>query len=392
MKRLALFIFALLLAVPTMATEERRLTVGDSQLLRLDANTQIMVGDDEVLAVRLVNPKQLMVKALSAGYTDLWLLGTDKRRLRFTVIEPPSDKLQLQLSNLQQTDSALQVVPNGSFVLTQGEVSVATKQRLSELAVQFPQLLEQTRTQAVDAPMLRLSVKIIEIKKQFIQELGIRWQSSTSGPSLVQGSQGIVSWTAQLDSTLNLMQQRGQAELLASPTLSAQSGQSASFLAGGELPIPQVLSQGMQDVSFREYGIKLNIAPQVTATGRIKTEMSAEVSNIDPAVTVGGVPGILSRRTDSIFLANEGDTLVLSGLISQQQSYNSAEVPGSENVPLLGQLLQSKQQREEQTELVILVTTERLDAVEQRHQLTQQHRQQQQQWLITAGCSGLRED
>ena len=85
------------------------------------------------------------------------------------------------------------------------------------------------------------------------------------------------------------MKRHGLAKLLAS--LSTQSVK-ASFLAGGELPIPQVVAQGMQDVTFREYGIRLIVEPVVLKDGRIKTKLSAELSNIDPAVSVAGVPGI----------------------------------------------------------------------------------------------------
>lgn len=386
-------LMVLMVTLPSLASEQQHtLEVGQTERLEVPPNSQVLVGDDSILAIRLVDAKQLLVKALKPGYTDLWLINDSPQQFHYTINKSLPTELMLSLDDLKQRIPALSVSQQGSFAVVSGSLNAAERAMISQLSERFPALLDQTTVPAKDAPMLRLSVKIVEVKQQYLHELGIRWRSSLAGPSLARAIQGIVSWSPQLDSTLNIMQQRGQAELLASPTLSAQSGQSASFLAGGELPIPQVIGQGMQDVTFREYGIKLDIAPEVTATGKIKTQLSAEVSNIDPAVTVAGVPGILSRRTESIFLSDEGDTLVLSGLVNRESSVTSTELPAMHSLPLLGRLFQSEQQRQQQTELVILVTAERLDAAQVRAEQVMTYQQQQQQWLIDAGCAGLKEE
>jgi pilus assembly protein CpaC len=147
----------------------------------------------------------------------------------------------------------------------------------------------------------------------------------------------------------------------------------------------------MQDVTFRAYGIKLDIAPEVTATGKIKTQLSAEVSNLDPAVSVNGVPGILTRRTDSVFLADDNDTLVLSGLMSHERSRSESQTPAMGDLPVIGQLFRSRDLREQQTELVIMVTAERLDMAQQRLNAKNQRLEQQTNWLSEAGCVGLQE-
>ncbi|RUO77264.1 type II and III secretion system protein family protein [Idiomarina seosinensis] len=381
----------LLLSCNVFAQQTIELEVGQSERLQVATNTQIMVADESVITVNLITPTQLLIKGLAAGYSDLWLINDAPKRLRVAVTEPLNKKLALELQALSSRDTHLALEFVDSFVIASGTVTENTAEALQSLQDNYPQLLNKTEPPISDQPMLRLTVKILEIKRQRLQELGIDWQSATSGPSASTAIKGMFRWSAELDSTLNLLQQQGQAELLASPTLSAQSGESAAFLAGGELPIPQVVAQGMQDVTFREYGIKLNIEPEITATGKIKTQLSAEVSNIDPAVTVAGVPGILSRRTDSIFLSDEGDTLVLSGLMSLEKSDSSNGLPGISELPLLGQLFSSSQQREQQTELLIMVTTERLDAADKRAEEAQQRAFQQQHWLVEAGCSGLQE-
>lgn len=176
------------------------------------------------------------------------------------------------------------------------------------------------------------------------------------------------------------MQRRGLAKLLANPVLSTQSGEKATFLAGGELPIPQVVAQGMQDVTFREYGIRLVIQPVVLDDNRIKTQLHAELSNIDPAVSVSGVPGILSRRTESVFLSNDGDTLVLSGLLSTDESAQDDEIPGLGSLPILENAFRSQQNREQTTELIIMVTAERMDTAKERLNDKQKRLAQKHGW------------
>ncbi len=212
--------------------------------------------------------------------------------------------------------------------------------------------------------MLTLRVNILETKRQYLEDIGIRWQGTTSGPTFSSALSGLFEWDAEINSQLMLMQRRGLAKLLANPTLSTQSGEKATFLAGGELPIPQVVAQGMQDVTFREYGIKLIIEPVVLAENKIKTRLHAELSNIDPAVSVSGVPGILSRRTESVFLSNDGDTMVLSGLLSTDESAQEDKVPGIGELPVIENAFNSQQSRSQATELVIMVTAERMDTAQ----------------------------
>jgi len=386
-----LLVITVLAPSVALAQQQIKLLAEQSTLVDVAANTQIMVGDNSKVAARLVTPTQLLLKALQPGYTDVWLINNSPQRLLVTVEQPIDKKLLLELDGLKAADKQLVTAITDNFVVATGEVEELTRQRLQLMAEKYPQLLDQSQSKPSDSPMLRLRVKILEIKQQQLKELGIEWQSATAGPAASTAIQGTFSWSAQMASTLNLLQTQGHAKLLASPTLSAQSGESATFLAGGEIPIPQVLAQGMQDVTFRSYGIKLNIAPEITATGKIKTQLSAEVSNLDPAVSVNGVPGILTRRTDSVFLADDNDTLVLSGLMSHEHSRSEGQTPALGDLPVIGQLFKSSELREQQTELVIMVTAERLASAQQRLQEKSQRLEQQTSWLSEAGCVGLQE-
>lgn len=124
---------------------------------------------------------------------------------------------------------------------------------------------------------------------------------------------------------------------------------------------------------------------------RIKTQLHAELSNIDPAVSVSGVPGILSRRTESVFLSNDGDTLVLSGLLSTDESAQDDEIPGLGSLPILENAFRSQQNREQTTELIIMVTAERMDTAKERLNDKQKRLAQKHGWYQKDSILQLRE-
>ena len=147
----------------------------------------------------------------------------------------------------------------------------------------------------------------------------------------------------------------------------------------------------MQDVTFREYGIRLIVEPVVLKDGRIKTKLSAELSNIDPAVSVAGVPGILTRRTESVFLSEDGDTMVLSGLLNVDKSNQSDEMPGLGELPGLNRVFGSQQHREQTTELVVMVTAEKMSSADKRRLDKEQKREERNNWFKDESVLQLRE-
>ena len=144
-------------------------------------------------------------------------------------------------------------------------------------------------------------------------------------------------------------------------------------------------------MTFREYGIRLIVEPVVLKDGRIKTKLSAELSNIDPAVSVAGVPGILTRRTESVFLSEDGDTMVLSGLLNVDKSNQSDEMPGLGELPGLNRVFGSQQHREQTTELVVMVTAEKMSSADKRRLDKEQKREERNNWFKDESVLQLRE-
>ncbi|MGM0429253.1 MAG: type II and III secretion system protein family protein [Pseudomonadota bacterium] len=340
---------------------------GETQIVSIDPGTDIVISDESIVDAHVLSNSQVLLRALGEGETDIWLNHRDElRKLDISVSDTLSPSTIARINTIVEAENDLRKVDKPELIVLSGQVSKRHYDELSKLSQSNERLLNLTEPFSKQAPMLTLRVNILETKRQYLEDIGVRWQGTTSGPTFSSALSGLFEWDAEINSQLMLMQRRGLAKLLANPTLSTQSGEKATFLAGGELPIPQVVAQGMQDVTFREYGIKLIIEPIVLAGNKIKTRLHAELSNIDPAVSVSGVPGILSRRTESVFLSNDGDTMVLSGLLSTDESAQEDRVPGIGELPVIENAFKSQQSRNQATELVIMVTAERMDTAEQK--------------------------
>jgi len=365
---------------------------GETKVIEMEPGTDILISDETIVDIHLISNTQSVLRALNEGEVDIWLKQGDVlRELSVTVTDTLEQSLQARIDAIVEEESGLKKTNKPGVTVLTGEISKRHYDELVKLSQSHEGILNLTEPYVEEAPMLTLRVNIFETKRQYLEDIGIRWQGTTRGPTFSSALSGLFEWDVEINSQLMLMQRRGLAKLLANPTLSTQSGEKATFLAGGELPVPQVVAQGMQDVTFREYGIKLIIEPVVLEGNRIKTQLHAELSNIDPAVSVSGVPGILSRRTESVFLSNDGDTMVLSGLLSTDESAQEDEIPGLGSLPILEKAFRSQQNRNQATELVIMVTAERMDTAESKLRDRQEKLAQKHSWYRDESILQLRD-
>ena len=234
--------------------------------------------------------------------------------------------------------------------------------------------------------MVRMKVKMLEVRKNAITDLGIDWSNQINGPAIStagdfmssslfrssSANSGIVEalplnikpfsthfgLATSITSQINFLASSGDAMTIAEPTLSCINGGKATFLAGGEIPYPVTGTNGQTTVEFKEYGIKLNISPRVDADGNIFTDILTEISQIDPSVSVLGAPGILTRRAQTKMNVVTGQTMVISGLLSTESSTDENKLPWLGDIPFIGGLFGSTNTRNQMTELVIFVTPE----------------------------------
>jgi pilus assembly protein CpaC len=164
---------------------------------------------------------------------------------------------------------------------------------------------------------------------------------------------------------IKALQNQGVLQILAEPNLVTTDGKEASFLAGGEFPVPIVqggASVGAVTIQFREFGIRLSFLPNVTSHNTIKLHVKPEVSMLDFAngVTLSGfnIPGLTTRRMETFIELTQGQSFVIAGLIDDRVTENLGKVPGLASIPLLGTLFKSRQENKSKTELIVVVTPE----------------------------------
>lgn len=377
----------------SMLPRELTMYAGQAVVHRVPGGLRrVAVGNGDVLSVYTVGRGEIVLIGTAPGDTNvhLWLGDGSQRDVPVTVTPIKGSGLAATVREVLGDVPGLTVKTVGSNVIVSGrDLDAATSQRIAMLQKAYPQILNFASQDAVGMqPMVMMDVQIMEFNKNAVDELGIRWDSVIGGPAgglirdattndyfrvlprdnqtfqdikndlptRLPGTQAYFGIATTIASSINLLMNRGKAWVLASPKLSAKSGSSATFLVGGEVPIviPSIL--GQSQVEYKEYGIRLNIAPTVNAANQVSTSIMAEVSRIDPSVQVEGVPGFLTRRTETEINVHAGETIVISGLLDTTASKTVDKFPILGDIPILGRLFRSDGFRGNRTELVVFVT------------------------------------
>lgn len=198
------------------------------------------------------------------------------------------------------------------------------------------------------APVVRVEIAVAELRRDRVKNIGLKWPQSFNAQTL-DGA-----WSATTPFSAEVFESQGYGRVLARPNVLCRSGKEAEFVAGGEFPI-KIFNYRQQDVVWKRYGIVLKVKPKADASGRISLALETEVSTIDPAHTVDGIPGVLTNKVASHFDLTRPRTIVLSGLLKNEDSIHREGVPGLSGLPILGPLFGSKDWKENRTELVIFV-------------------------------------
>jgi len=213
--------------------------------------------------------------------------------------------------------------------------------------------------------MIQFETRLVEIRRDGLAQLGIRWAASAQGPSaqarLGAGPDSLgMTLLSTLTSQIDLLEQRGLARTIAEPTLSCRSGGVARFISGGEVPLPVTDGLGATDVQYKEYGIILEVRPQAAALGAISAEVDVELSQVDASLRVGDFPGFVKRRSSTAINVMAGETIVIAGLLAAESSADRQGLPGLGRLPVAGRLFSSRRQQQRNTELLVLLTPRRV--------------------------------
>lgn len=371
-----------------------QLVVGQIKTIPLPIKVvRVAVGNGKIITTNVLET-EMVVLAETAGNTSLRLWMADGKQLNYavSVLATDPDDTTKRLGSILSAMPGIKVERIGDMVLLTGTASKANLSRIDSIAKLFPQTHNAVREEEVTMRrMVYMKVQIVEMKKSIGDNIGIAWEKSIPGPTagfagnwstnqnfripdkpptgfpiaLPVGGAGwrpYIGITSAITSMINLAVNSGDAYVLATPELSARSGGKAEFLAGGQIPIISPASANSPaSVTFKDYGIKLIIEPVADENNNVSTILKTEVSNVDNSVAVGGNPGFLTRKTDSEFNVQSGQTIVLSGLLNTELQKDISKLAGLGDLPILGALFRSTNFRSGRTDLVIFVTPTVID-------------------------------
>lgn len=262
----------------------------------------------------------------------------------------------------------------GSTVFLEGKVENEGDMKKADLVIKGMGENIQNLLTIGSTKMVAIDVEFMEVATTSRDVIGITYPTDVRGapevnftaqrvflpagqPDLLQLGGGIKA-TAQFG--FGFQFNDGVSRTLARPRLVCASGQKAQFLSGGEIPLPVPTGLGAISVQYKEYGIKLSMAPVADARA-IHLDVDAEISDIDQSVVVNSIPGIVTRKVKTNIAVRSGETIALSGLMSNTSGKFTSKLPLLGNIPILGELFKSRQFNDRKTELIVFVTPRLVD-------------------------------
>ena len=370
-------------------------TVGKSLIIDSPLNIQrISVANGDLVEAVAVNPKEVLINGKAAGDTSLvvWQQGGSRLLYDLTVRMSTAklDAVRQQLAR-EFPNENINVTYDNDTPFVRGTVKdVNASDRVMAIASTLGKPVNLLR---VDVPPVEtqvlLRVKFANVDRSAALSLGINFASTAfnqqtsvstqqfSPLQFQQGSTGTNTVTyadalnvfalrpdINLLTTIKALQNKNQLQMLAEPNVLAINGKSASFLAGGEFPVPMVQggAVGAVTIMFREFGVRLNFTPNVTPRGTIRLQVMPEVSSLDysNAIALDGftIPALATRRVNTEVELAAGQSFVIGGLLDNRTTENLNKIPGLGDIPLFGKLFQSKVSNKTNTELLVIITPE----------------------------------
>ena len=366
------------------------LTAGRSTVLTTDFDvTRIAVTNPAIADATVVQPREILIDGKAPGTISLIVWGSSQRMQYDLVIEQPITPLEQQLKQLFPAET-INVAINADAVVLSGRVS-STEVMLRAAEVTRAAAPKSNVINMLTVPggngaqQVMLQVRFAEVNRRALTEVGA---------ALFTGAQGYRDWTGRsttqqfpapafdkdkglvFSDFLNLflfnnkydvgvlikaLKQKGYFQSLAEPNLIAYNNQEASFLAGGEFPVPIVSGGGTQYVTiqFKEFGVRLKFKPTI-AGDLIRLHVAPEVSSLDfnNGILLQGfrIPAVTARRAETEVELRDGQSFAIAGLINNEAQNDVAAVPVLSQLPIIGPLFKSNADRKERTELLVIVT------------------------------------
>jgi len=373
------------------STNDLSLAVGKSVVLDLARPvTRIVVGAGGFAEAQAVSPTQILLNGKLPGETSLIIWDQTGGRQFFNVtVRQSSFASNDTLEGLRRELRAelpgqnVRVSQDNGIIFLRGTVSNLNSsdraEKIAGTAGKFVNLLNVNVP--APEPQILLKVKFASVDRNRLKQLGINFAVNGLGNTIGsigtgQFASGNISATYPgigLGASIQALETRGLAEVLAEPNVLAKNGHQASFLAGGEYPYPVAQSSAAGGASpitiqYKQFGVLLAFIPTITNRGTIRLQVAPEVSALDygNAVNIGGatVPALTIRRVKTEVELAEGQTFIIGGLMDNRETENFEKIPFIGDIPVLGKFFQSMQRQRTNTELIVTVTPELVNPIE----------------------------
>lgn len=380
-------------------TRRINMTPGRGILVELPIDVQdVVVSHPETVDASVLSLRKIYLIGKEIGSTNVLFIGRDGRRQ--LVLEITIARNLAELTSLLQQllpGSRIKVTAAGDSIVLSGTVLTGQEaSRAAEIAKQFAKKGEVVNMlAAASREQVLLKVTVSEMRRDAVRRLGINLPeallragqfsfakviqnslpiSNVQTPGALFAGPGTVplvaagtafqgSWQSRrgtASALIESLERAGLSRTLAEPNLTAISGETAKFLAGGEFPVPIAADRDTIKVEWKQFGISVAFTPFVLTEGRISLKISAEVSELSPESSVTtlaiSVPGLKVRRAETTIELPSGGALAIAGLLSDDARQSAEGVPELKNLPVLGSLFRSRDYQRNETELVFLVT------------------------------------
>jgi pilus assembly protein CpaC len=360
--------------------------LNNSQLLQIDREfEEVTVGNSEIANVVPMSKQMVYVFGQALGSTNLTFLNANGQVLSVVdlVVSHDIQGLKERLHQLMP-DERIEIRPAGKSLVLSGQVTSSSHlANALSVAEQFAPQAVTNLLHVAGSQQVMLEVRFAEVSRSVVKQLGISldalFENGDIALGILTGGANFISpdtfglatvfatpGDLTIDAAVDALEEKGLARVLAEPNLVVLSGDTADFLAGGEFPIPIAQSGATLGgalaltVEFKEFGISLAFTPTVLGDGLMNIVLRSDVSDIDPNLTVETngieIPGLTVRRTNTTVELRDGQSLAISGLLSDTFRTGVDQYPWIGDVPILGALFRSSNYRRQLSELVVIVT------------------------------------
>jgi pilus assembly protein CpaC len=384
------------------------LGIGKSVIIDLPRDAKdVLVADPKIANAVIRSPQRAYIIGAAVGQTNVVFFDAEGQQIAAYDIAIKRDLNGVRAA-LRQTlpNAGIQIEGVGEGVMLTGSVSSPIEaQQAGDLAARLvggtDKVVNSIVVRGRDQVMLKVTVA--EVRRDIVKQMGVDLSASMNYGTAVVNFNNVAPFTANsgplvpgngfqagaltkglptVQATMRAMESAGVVRTLAEPNLTAISGESATFISGGEFPIPTGVScqtttagaigQCVQTVSFKKFGISLNFTPVVLTEGRISLRVMTEVSEVSTENSLQGgqngttIPSIKTRRAETTLEIPSGGSMAMAGLIQEQTKQAVNGMPGMDSLPIFGALFRSQDFVNHETELMVLVTPYIVRAVAQK--------------------------